>query len=125
MGRFDHKGMDLKTGYFISNESGDILTNVEDSNDLGWTMQPLMEEQHKRAVVYRNPFQIPRRISSQFHDAYLVFKVELPAGQSFASFEDTMAAECVGIFAQFKSELPTMSSQARQTDFHKRPFKKY
>ena len=124
MGRFDHKGLTLKSGYFITNEQGDILTNVENPNDLGWTMQALMEETHKRAVIYNNPFNIPRRISKQFHDTYLVFKVEIPSSQSFANFEDTMTAECIGIFGQFKNELPPMKSHYREDSISRGTYKK-
>ncbi len=123
MGYEDKHGLDLAVGYFLANENGDILTNVQDPSDLKWTMQALMEEENKRAVIYRNPYQIPRRIAGQFQDSYLVFQVKLPQGQSFAEYEDTLAAECLGMYGQFKTSLPGMQSQGRQSNFHERPYK--
>lgn len=125
MGEHDKYGSEVASGYFIANESGDILTGVENPNDLKWTMQALMEEKNKRAVIYRNPYQIPRRIAAQFHDDYLVFQVSLPQAQSFADYNDTLAAECIGMFGQFKTNLPGMQTQGRQTNFHERPYKKH
>lgn len=119
----DKNAPDVQKGYFITNESGDVLTGVENIDHLDWTMQALMDEQKKRAVVYRNPYQIPRRIAAQFHDSYLVFQVSLPKGQSFVDYEDTLSAECIGMYAQFKTELPTMQSRGRHTHFHERPYK--
>ena len=124
MAEYDKGGL-VKTGYYIANESGDILTSVKNPRHLEWTMQALMEEEHKHAVVYSNPYQIPRSIAAQLKDNYLVFKVDMHHGRAFADYEDTLSAECVGMYAGFKAVVPTaMQSHTRQHDWHERSWQK-
>ena len=123
MAVYNEKGADVVAGYFITNEQGDVLTSVKDTQNLEWTMQALMEEEKKRAVIYRNPYQIPRRVSSQFSENYLLFKVHVQSDQAFAGYEDTLSAECIGAFSQFKTGIPAMQSQSREHNFMARAYR--
>ena len=112
-------------GYYITDDQGRILTSVKNPRNLQWTVQAQMEEGDVKAVTYKNPYQIPRSVSAKLKDDFLVYKVETGKTPGFASFEETLSGQCVGMYGQFKSGVPSMKSfQRDNARYHERAWHK-
>lgn len=113
----------LQYAYFIADDDGHILTSIENPERLEWTLQASMEDAQKSAVAYKNPFHIPKSISRQIPDHFIVYKVEIFEGSSFATYDQTLNADFAGMVGQFKPTLPGMD-KGHKTDFVDRAYSK-
>ena len=109
------------TGYYITNDEGDVLTSVKNPRALEWTAPALMEEQNRRAVLYRNPYRISHSIAKQFQDSFLIFRIHISRPEFFADSDAIFNGQCIGHYGGFKAAVPgIMHSHIRQHDWNER-----
>ena len=85
-----------RTGYIISDEMGNVLTDASNPNNLEWISMALLEEKGREALVFSNPYKIPARIAAQLTPQHQVFSVHLEEGRKRAHADEVMMANFIG-----------------------------
>ena len=117
MGRFFEGTPQYK--YFIMRPDGAILTSVKDVRALEWTIQANMDNTDALAVLYQNPYQIPRSIAAQIGAQDMVFRALTQTDEYKLDFERTLDAECIGYFEQFQTKSAGQMESFRIDRMHK------
>jgi hypothetical protein len=92
--------------YFITNFDGDILTGIDEDYNLQWTSTALLQEYGRKAVTFRNPYQIPARIGQQLLPDHQIFKVKTPVADDTVFLEEVLGAEYIGAYKKYNSAMP-------------------
>lgn len=93
--------------YFVTSFDGDILTGVDDKYQLEWTNTALLQETGKRAVTFRNPYQIPAPIGRQLSSSHQVFRISHPVAEQAVFLNEVLGAEYIGPYKKYQSNVTT------------------
>lgn len=106
MTAFDDGEMATYARYFVTNFDGDILTDVDADYNLQWTNTALLQEYGRKAVAFRNPYQIPARIGQQLSPDHQVFRVRTPVSDDAVFLEEVLGAEYIGAYKKYSQNMP-------------------